>query len=448
MNPHDLAPLTVVADELPLPEPLRNASGKGIYAVNALKVGDLLAEPPKRSGEWCPGVVRRLIAASTGPVAVGIRRADYRERLEAAGWFCAAENADLESARAASWPALNVARRLGIGAGNPRPSIVLVGESCNRAGQIPFASRAGTWLFASLRLLGYDELTFYVTNALSLRRRRRTKQLAKLHESFSSSEPYWIGLGKAAQEVLKASKIDHLKVPSPSWHKQFKHSEDTIGYAKRISDAGLPQGPWNPLGQHKPVPAPDVVSLPELPAPYDLRSIAYAKGRSTPSSRAGAGRQVDSAKREAARRMYITGEAPSLRAAAEAVGANVHALKQAAKKGDWVAERDEHQREATERAKAAHLAVTEDYVGKAMADALKLSWGSLRVGLGDVAKRLRNGSLQPTPQQVESLSRVALSLRAASEGQHDPELDALVQEPLAQLARRTLEQLEKGLGGA
>lgn len=455
-NPHEYAPLTLLADELSLPDPARGAT---TYAVGALRVGDLLAEPPRRSGEWVAGVVRRLIAASTGPVACGVRRADYRERLESAGWFCAAEGADVEAARHASWPALPVCRRLGIGAGNPRPTLVLVGESVNRAGQIPFASRAGTWLFLALRLLGYDELTCYVTNALSLRKRRRTKQLAALAKAFAVAEPTWIGLGKCAQEVLAAGKIPHVAVGHPSWHQRYKHAEDVLGYANRMRDAGLEFGPWHSGADsiQRNVPGRGVVSLPELPPPYDIRSVAFARGKSTAAAKhgrqGGKGRQVDVAKREAARRMYVTGEAQTVRAAAEAVDANVDETVSVARSENWKAERAEHAKELTERVKQTHLDNTAERVAEHLTRSLKLSWGALTVGLKDLDRRLRlspedTGSLQPSPQQIESLSRVALTLRAASAGQHDPELDALVSEPLKELALRCIDQMEKGLGGA
>ncbi len=447
MRPHELTPLTVYDDALALPPPL--ARTRGADATHALHVGDLLAEPPTRSGEWSPGCVRRLVAASTGPVAVGVRRADYRARLEAAGWFCAAEDADLVQAREACWPGLARLRRLNLGFGNPRPALVLVGEKVNHAKQLPFASRSGTWLFLALRLLGHDELTLYLANACSLRGRRRTKQLAQLHRHFDASSPTWVALGATAHEVLTAAQVPHAHVCHPSHHKRFKHHEDVIGYAQRLRAAGVPDGPWTSVAGPT-LPVRDVPSLPELPAPYDLRSVAFVKGTSS----AGEGRKgtrdrgISPAKREGARQAYVTGNAPTLKDAAEMYGINPSRLREYARDHGWAAEREEQLRHTTEVVKAAAADTTAAYVAKSLTDSLKLSWGGLRQGLASVARRLKDGSLEPTPQQVEALSRVALALRAASQGTVDPTLEALVQEPLAELAQRCIDQLDKGLGGA
>jgi len=86
-----------------------------------------LAEPSKRSGQWTPSVIRRILMASAAPVALGATGVQ-RNRLEEAGWFIVEDPADAEAARKAAWPAIPELQRIAWGYGSPRPAIVFVAQ--------------------------------------------------------------------------------------------------------------------------------------------------------------------------------------------------------------------------------------------------------------------------------------------------------------------------------
>jgi len=464
IRPHEQPPLTLMADHLPAPDGHSRVADKGIHRVSCLNACDLLCEPHPRSGqEWSASLYRRLLAASTGPVAVGIRTAAIRDRLETAGWFIAHEDGNLSEAREHCWPALPRVRRLGIGVGSPRPQIVLVGDRCTRHGQMPFASKSGTWLLLALRKLGYDELSVYLTNARTPRGARQTRQLEQLAEAFGTRDnggPVWAALGNTADEVLKAAKIPHGKACHPQHHRQFKHHEDILGYAKRLRDAGLPEGPW--IGgklytRH-------IDSIPLLGEPYSIRDLSN-RGLPKPDVQAGVQQKtVDPVKRETARRAFITGEAPTITSAAKLAGLHVDQARVVARAEHWKAERDEHQRRVTEEVKTR----AERQQAKDVADSLALAWKATKLGITDVVERLlaargepnalrklaqkveagdeKATPLHPAPREVESLARVALALEGADIEGLSADGNRLANMPLQDLARETLRVMNEQFG--
>lgn len=436
--PHELTPLTIYgsADQVPTP-----AHGHRVTeGPAALTSADLLAEPGKRSGEWGAGCVRRLVAMSCGPVAVGPLPHAHRARLEAAGVFVGVEGTDSEEARSASWQRLPALRRLNMGYGSPAPRLVLVGEQTNRANQWPFASKGGTWLLLALRHLGWDELTVYLANAKDHRGRRRTRRLEELHEVLG--DVHWVALGREAVDCLKAAKIPHGYACHPSHHLRFKHGEDVAGYAKHLRAGGVAL--WNPAADRGLATAP-VEALPELPPPYDIRSLVQASARGAKTTRRTGTktRTLAPAKRSKARTAYVSGDAPTLVEAARMAGAHIDRIRECAREEDWQGEREEHHRQLTSRKLEAALQAET----RAIENSRKLAWAATERSLGSIVKRLSTGDLEPTPRDAEALSRIALSLSGSGLAITDPEQEQLAQIPLAELARRALEQIEVGLGG-
>ena len=459
MKPHEQPHLTLFADHLPAHDNYTRVGNASKHLVETLNVCDLLAEPDPRSGQqWGASIVRRLIAASTGPIAVGVRESQIRARLESAGWFVAAEDGNFAEARAQCWPALSILRRIGIGYGSPRPQLVLVGDQCKRFGQLPFASKAGTWLFLALRALGYDELSIYLVNARGVRGKRRTRELAKIHDALGDG-PKWIALGNTPSEILGAAKIQHAKVGSPAWHRQYKHAEDVAGYAQRFLDVGVDLGPHHqaPFYRHK------VTSIPMLGDPYAIRDLSSSRTARAEARKSGP-TGVDPVKREVARRAYVTGEAGSIAEAGRLAGLHVDQARRAANESNWKAERDEHQRAVTEAVKAK----SEKKVAKDISDALSLAWKATKLGITDVVERLLAARgepgaiaklqakvdrgdaaatpLHPAPREIESLARVALALEGADVEGLSAEGARVADMPLQDLARGTLRVMGEQFG--
>jgi len=459
-----MPPLTLYDDALPTYDNRLKVANAGRHLVNTLNVCDLLAEPDPRSGQqWGASLVRRLIAASTGPVAVGVREASIRARLEAAGWFVAAQDGNFAEAREHCWPALSTVRRIGIGYGSPRPQLVLVGDQCKRFGQLPFASKAGTWLFLALRALGYDELSIYLCNGRSVRGKRYTRELAQLAKAFGP-DTKWVALGNAPHDVLKAAKVQHVKVCSPAYHRQYKHAEDVRGYGERFLRAGVPLGPWHDGERveefHKHV----ITSIPVLGEPYAIRDLSSSRSAKAEVTTGAGNKAIDPVKRETARRAYVMGEASSLAEAGRLAGIRTDQVRYVAAAENWQAERDEHQRRVTEVAKQK----AEAQVAKDLSDALSLAWRATKLGITDVVERLLaargeptaiaklakkqalgdDGAtpLHPAPREVESLARVALALEGADIEGLTADGDRLANMPLQELARETLRVMGEQFG--
>ncbi len=317
------------------------------------------------------------------------------------------------------------------------------------------ASRSGTWLFLALRYLGYDELSVYVCNARDVKGRRRGTQLTELHDAFGEGVP-WVGMGRAAQDVLRGAKLPHHKVVHPSHHKRWKYAEDVKGFAERFEAAGVPRGPYavEPIGG-----VIRVDTLPDLREPYRIRNLA-TKGNVKPVRNTGGVSKspLHPKKREAARRAFITGEAKTLREAAEIAGCHVDRLRPIARDQGWRAELDEHQRAITIAAKKA------DKSGRAenMHKATSLACYATRLGMADVVERLLAGRgnagalaacekkgvkpLHPVPRDLESLARTSLALLGADTSELSAaEANVQSMNPM-ELARETIRVLQEQFG--
>lgn len=447
-SPHALPGLVLYDDHLELPPRSREV----------MSVCDLLAEPTLGSAEWGAACVRRVIAASTGPVAVAVPPGPIRERLEHAGWFVAARDAALGDAREACWRLLPELRRLGIGYGSCRPRLVIVGERTNRAAQLPFASRSGVWLFLALRRLGYDELEVYLANCMTLRGKRRTADLKRLRELLPDAR--WVAMGRTSSSVLAAARIQHAPLCHPSYHRRFKYAEDVAGYAARFVAAGVEPGRWT----EGTLPVHPVESIPDLPRPYDVRDL-QAPGRPPPDRVSGPEADAcDPAKVQVARRAYVTGEAQTIQGAAKLANLDPSRAQAIAKGENWRAEREDFQRAATDRVKRE----VEDRIVKAASESVDLLWQSvklqaadttersmaargIRAALEKLAERRAAGDegavpLHASPAQLEALIRSALTLSGSGAGDLDPDRDRVRGLPLAELAKETLRVLRDQFG--
>ena len=124
-------------------------------------------------------------------------------------------------------------------------------------------------------------------------------------------------------------------------------------------------------------------------------------------------------------------------------GAHVDRVYEVAREEGWREEREEHHRSLTSnKIRAALKAET-----RAIENSRKLAWAATERSLGSIVKRLAAGDLEPSPRDAEALSRIALSLSGSGLAIADPEQEQLAQIPLAELARKALEQIEVGLGG-
>ena len=430
LKPHAVEPLRVIGDHL---APFNG----GIH------VSDYLAETSPASPSWCASLVRRLIGVSTGPVAVEVKEPGARYRLEQAGWFVAAQDVDVQEARHSCWPALPTLRRLAAGYGCPRPALVLVTERVYRPDQLPLASLHGAHLFKALRLLGYDELTLYVTTAADHNRKRRPKRLRALADLFAGNGATWVPLGRQAEKALSQAGIDAAGyVPAPQHMLRMNPGAGVEGYAKRLNAAGVSHGPYHAVGK-APV-GPRVDALPVLPAPYDLMDVSTRRGKGAGETRV-RGEVNNPAAVQAARRDYVLGNAPTIDEAARMHGMPGSTLGPVASAEGWVAEREHHHRSLTEKAKEQAMRAEV----KAMSSCRKLAWVSNQLALSRYVAFVRDTPEHvPTPRQIECLTRVALQLSGAGVGATDEERDAISRMPLVELAQQTIRQIEKGLGGA
>lgn len=415
MRPHELDPYLVVGTTVAP----KHESFRGVWW-DGVTLADLLPDHPPRSPPWMSAVGARLAVMSTGPVLrAGRDGGPLCRRLEMAGLLNVAEDADLNAARESAWPALHDAREARCGAGSLAPKLVLVGE-IDPYDRIPFMAKSGTWLFRALRELGWDELSVYACNAQSAQKRWMTDELALLRDAFGRYDPLWIGLGEVAQEVLRGAGVEHVKAVHPSHARRFSFSDGPVGYAKTLLEAGVPLGPWNAPsfegGAAQPVlPAapPNTVLAERLALPLTVgQRINRLYER---SGRVMAG-GVSNPKIEEARRLYVTGVAESLTAAAKQVGIGQNAVNRAATNQNWAAERADHLRTIRERSKSSAV----EAESAAVAEARQLSWATALLGLKSMQRQLQAADFNVRPQEVKALVDAAVTLRALG----DPESDA------------------------
>jgi len=439
MDVWTMPPLTLYPDTaLELPQPVGRKGQRS--APSALYVSDLMAEPDTRSGEWCPSIVRRLIASTCRPVAVGTFPAQTKGRLEAAGWLIVPEGAEVEEARMATWRHWSALQRQGIGYGCLRPKLVIVGDRKTRTNQYPFASRSGTWLWLALRRMGWDELGCFVLNAKSPDGRGRRERLRQTMDILQLGKPTILALGREAENELNKIGVEHfIPAQHPNHHKRWKHSEDVEGYVARLIGSGMIPGPWRAVSDDPadadPIPTHKVESLPELASPYSIRSIAYKIGSSLPIGPRTSSKHsgTTAKKRQQARAMFVTGESPTLREAAEAVGAGVDQIYEESRAGNWKAEREDFMRRAAEEKKLAALKAEK----KATEDSRRLAWAATRLGLSRVVKKWQDPhSKDPSGFEVRAISAIAMSLSGMEQTDADGDVIRLSEVPIEELAKQ------------
>lgn len=290
--------------------------------------------------------------------------------------------------------------------GSYRPSLVLVGESGVRDRQ-PFFSRSGHWLLRALRTAGWDEAEVLLTNSHteregSIRGRRRTDILRALAEHLGPG-PSWVALSREASRVLTAADIQYTEVPSPQQHLQFKGKEGSEGFAQVMLDAGIPKGPW----AETPIPSvPHDDARTALADRFDLpKGVAFRKA----SRRATRDLGVAPTKREEARRLYVTGEVLTIRAASNQVGCSYEDLLIHSRRERWVEQRDKHLREKADNA----IRESARAEARAIGNARKLAWAATNLALNSIVKRLQKADDEEKPELIPEIKEVAQLVNAA-----------------------------------
>ena len=406
--------------------------------LNSMSIKDLLAEPMEKSGQWMPAVSRRLVAASNYPIAVGITNQEKADRLEAAGWLGLSEDANIKAARNMAWPNQDHLKRLGIGYGSAAPKIVIVGEKATNKHEPPLASRTGTWVFAALRRLGYDELSCFVVNAYDPNGKRRTDKLRALEDIFKDCKPIYLAIGKKASLALKFCGIPHSHVKSSRAHWNFTKNGDVDSYAKLMHAAGLPTGRWYGLG----IATANCPELPFLPAPYDLRTVAYKRGQKRQAQSSAAKIYVEVSKANAARLLFVTGQVKTIKEAAEKIKISAGRLGKLAQQENWTGEREAHMREKTRLAKEASAKAE----AKASANCRTLAWAATELALSSVVRELQSGHYKARAKDAKALAEVSVML---SEKVMDPKqsIPELENKTIIQLVNDVQTKIAKGLGG-
>lgn len=349
-----------------------------------LSWAELFAEPPEvRSPHWFSAAYARLVALA-GPRPPDLEHAPCHERARRASWGRPPDFPD---------PAA---------VGSTRPALVLVGEMAPR-GQPAFRSRSGHWLLRALRSAGWDELEVLVTNACEPgtrnRGKRRTEVLRALGAWLTPAGASWVALGRVAGEVLRAAGVAASEAPHPQWHARFRTQDGPGGFAELLLAAGMPAGPWR--GKQLPVVAHDDART-ALADRFSMpRDVAFRRGRAEPAEQGIAieGGGVRVSKREEARRLYVLGEAETVKAAAERVGCSHEDLQAIAREERWVEQRDRHAREATDQA----IREARRSEAKAVAASRRLAWAATQLALGSVVKRLQSSELTPEIREAVAL---------------------------------------------
>lgn len=439
IRPHDADPIVVFSSEAPWPHRTcpRVAFGPEPPVWRPLGLDLLLAEPGNpRESVMLPTVMARLSAASVGPLlsaAEGPRTA----RLEAAGIPRCDAGGDLDAVRAGAYPALPELRRLALGVGTPRPRLVCVGER-DPYDRLPMFAKSGVWLFRSLRLFGYDELSLYVTNALDPDNHSRPEALQALRDAFAGYEPTWLALGSVADDALRAAGIPHAKAPHPSQHRRFKFKSGPESYARLLKEAGVPPGHW--LGKELPRTEPGSLEgepCEALAERFGLpRKLAFTRGeRHADKSHHLA--SVDAALVERVRRAYVLGDFPSFRKAAQATlpEANDQVLagiSKAGRVGKWDVERQEYLATVRDAAKSA----ASDAEAKSAVKSRRLAWEATELALTGFVKQLRDPEYHVRAQDVKAIGDFALAMSDRGDILGDATREALGQLTLPALAEK------------
>jgi len=365
----------------------------------------VLAEPPALAPDWLTAAYGRILLASGGPLlARGAGNAAWAERLAAARIEAVVEGADLDEARQHLWPLHAPLLRLDAGAGSCWPSVVLVGQAPGEWGpRRPWLSRSGRWLLRGVRAAGYDELTVYGANALD-GRRRQGPRLAQLAEVLAPAAPAWVACGKVAAEVLRAAKVKAVEVEHPSWHRRFRYAEGEAGYATRLLGGGLPPGPW--VGRVLPGEPVAAGGAPDLGGAFGglPRTPSPARGGGDRKGGGGGAPGVDDVRATLARTLYVSGQATTLKAAADGAGAPYDPVRLLAREQGWDREREAH-------LEAQHRRVL-DEVGRQEAGAIGAARRTVIASVVEGARQILDGlrargegRLELRPADLERLVR-------------------------------------------
>lgn len=435
MQPHRLSPHVVFAQD---PPPWRDSCyppRPGGQHVLGTTVSELLAEPGGRSSRWLSSVYARLVVASSGPVLAGNPTTElgqaYASRLERARWLRVAPDADLAAARLATWPALAVVQRLGLGVGSLAPDLVIVAER-DPYDRLPMFARSGVWMFQALRELGYDELTVHVVNALDRDQRSQGFELTQLHDAFGPYGPQWLALGAIAHEVLLGQGIEHVTVEHPSHARRFKFEAGSTGYAAAMREAGLEPGPW--AGSKLPVvsgPSLLATSL-DIPDSPSLKA-SHADARRAPSA-------VPTPILDKARMSFVLGEAATLKEAAAKASESPavrKAIVKLARQQGWEVERERFFAEKREKAKASATEEEAKRIGASRA----LAWEVTEKMLRRLAKSVDDESVNVYAKDAKAITDIAVTLSEKGDTSLDQEkarLQGLTPEAFAEELRKTL----------
>lgn len=412
MKSHELDPFLVVSE----PVAPKHVERNGVWW-DGLTISDLLTDPDPTKPEWLSVICSRLAVASTGPILTsGADGGALASRLEAAGWFRIAADADVNAARRAAWPTLEAATAAGIGAGSLAPKLVFVNDR-DAQDRIPFFAVAGQWLFRAIRELGYDELSIYVVNANTVQHRSNAPGIAKLYDAFAPYEPIWIACGHGAEETLNHAGLKgYKKIDDALGFMSHRKDEGILGYARHMYEAGIEAGPWASLIDPSKPPLPTLYGESTLPRRVGLPSKLVIHSNKEKKLKS----QNFDARVEAARTKFVIEGAESITAAGHAAGmsskqeqAKVH---RAARVEDWVGERKKHLDTIREKAKSSAA----DAEAKAVSKSRQLAWVGTVKALALFARSLDNPDAKVKAQDVKSIVDAAVNLRAIG----DPTMDA------------------------
>jgi hypothetical protein len=416
----------------------------------------LLAEPPDRSPEWIVTTYARVACASHGLVglASGLASAApghvppaWAARLAAAGAPLVVDVANLERARASHYPALERVLAVGWGKGCPAPSLVLVGDRDPRDTPWPLMSRSGVWLFRALRELGHDELSAFVCNAFLPDGRPAADELRELAGAFAPHGATWVALGTNAAGALKRADLPHVAVTHPQHARRFAYDVGPQGYAKRLAEDGVPVGRWrgaaNPTGDVLPVVAcdraPPWIRAGGLPTSAAFRPRSGGKGKTLVRHARLA------TKIEEARRLFVTGRAPTIKDAVAQAGLDAKhyvEVQEQAGVDEWERERAGF----VEAVRASFYREAVDAEARALTASRRFASASLALALESIHGRLSTGDLVPKPVEAESLARTAALLSERGAEATDAEVARIKALPLVDQARAMADALRAQFG--
>lgn len=421
-------------------------------------VDDTLAELPIAQPVWWATGYLRAMIASTGPIVVSSPSLSLaaRARFDAARWpvvDAQAASSDESIARVVSsfWPSLTALRAVGWGVGCAAPNVVVVGEREKIARGLPFLSRGGSWLMRALRVLGYDECSIYWTNA-----QKGTvpmdAEIAEIERVVRRYEPTILAVGVTAHTTLSRLGIKHVRAESPVVSIKWRRANGPQGYAAHLAGVGMPHGPWR--GEYEqadqnlqPLPTivaaspPSLLDVYGLPAdlmPERLSEGESEKGRTARSS-------VRSAIAERARRLYVTGEASTVREAAQMVGLKperVTPLLDIARTQEWDRERADHEHRV--RAKVYEAAA--DAEAHAITMSRRMAGANLMAILKKISDGVAKNTMNVRVHDAESMAKTLALLSDRGDPSADQEVERLKALPLLEQMREMNARLRAQYG--